>query len=170
MSFLIALRIKSVTHWWVTTGKKIYLQPVKTKLSNKDERLPSCLLAVLPRFRNSIIPLLIEYGRWADACVHNIMIKEWENFQNWAIQPVNSQEAFVFVNKRFLIPLAFVWGYWNDSRYKKTVGRSWYILSGHMWNIDGSHRLHLTQKLDPTQRAGPRLLKFGLKIMVHSNQ
>ncbi len=32
------------------------------------KRLPSCLLAVLPRFRNAIIPLLIEYRRWADAC------------------------------------------------------------------------------------------------------
>ncbi len=25
---------------------------------------------------------------------YNTMVTEWENFQNWAILPVNSQEAF----------------------------------------------------------------------------
>ena len=58
-------------------------------------------------FRNAIILSSIEYRRWADASVH------WRpahifngsapprNFHNWAIQPVNSQEAFPQYNTAY---------------------------------------------------------------------
>ena len=36
---------------------------------------------------------------------YNTMVTEWENFQNWAIQPVNSKEGFVLGDNEALLQL-----------------------------------------------------------------
>ncbi len=46
---------------------------------------------------------------------YNTMVTEWENFQNWAIQPVNSQETFyslkvcVVPTERYTLLLVWKW-------------------------------------------------------------